>query len=231
MKLILAFVVLLSIVSSSTAVSLMDMESIDTLTSNPLLKNIISSAMEDPKGALELFNKILPMVKAFTENVDPMNTQSVNTYTYQWCLQSGQGYNVFCVDLTWRFIIGWRALQFTDDQRLYNLSVVPFAYMDVITNLTTEGDPVKFSIGPDIKFVHFQAPLSFELVDRNTVCYDGNLAIDPINVDAGIGATFLECEVMIPEDVQRCGYTEQIGARIFTADLNEGYYSSLLDRT
>ena len=234
MKLVLFVVLLLSILQFTNAVRFgnsQETQPAEASSANELFQTLLQGAMKDPKGALSLVNQILPIIKAFTNKVDPSSAKSVTSYTYQWCMQSTQGANIFCIDTTWNFVVGWRAFQFHDDNRFYNLTVTPFAYMQAIVNVTTEGDPVKFSIGPNFQLVNFQAPLSFEMVDKDTLCYSGTLAVNPVTIDAGLGARFLECQTIIPESQTSCSWTERLAARFFYSELNVGYYSSLLDRT
>ena len=227
MKIIFALVAMLLL--SYSHASLLSNSASDSSSATDLLQNLIKSAAQDPQGAMTMMNSVMPIIKAFANSADSSN--NVGTYTYEWCLNSGQGYNIFCVDLTWSFFVGWRANQFTDEKRLYNLTVVPYAYMDVIANFITSGDPIRLEAGPVVRFVHFQAPFSFEFENQDTLCYESNIAVDPISIDAGLGASFLECEIMIPEDKETCNWTNHLAARFFNADLNDGYYSSFLDRT
>ena len=180
---------------------------------------------------IKIFNQVFPLLKAFADPTKSGNGQAIKEFHYEWCLTGSKGQNIFCVDMSWNFVVGWRANQFHDDKRFYNLTVIPYAYMNSVFNFTTESDPIKLYIGPNFKFVDFHAPLSFEMENKDTLCYSGFVTVNPIVIDAGIGAKFLECQVMIPEDVQSCDWTAPIDARIFNFQLNDGYTTTLLDRT
>jgi hypothetical protein len=180
---------------------------------------------------IKVFNQVFPLLKAFTDAVDPTRGEAIKTYKYEWCWRTDGGQTIGCFDLIWNFIIGWRADQFHDDKRFYNLTISPYAYMDVTTNVTTSTDPIQFNVGLVSKLVNFRAPLSFEMQDKDTLCYSGSLSVSPIILNAGVGLKFLECELMIPEDTHTCDWTERLGASFFYRELNEGYQTVLLDRT
>lgn len=197
-----------------------------------LMKGMIENGSNTELSTyIKVFNKVYPLLKAFTDSVDPSKGQAVKEFRYEWCLRTARGDNIFCIDAKWNFVIGWRADQFHDATRFYNLTVVPFAYMNAVVNISTQADPAKISFGPSFHFVDFQAPLSFEMENKDTLCYSGAFSIAPITVVAGLGASFIECEIMIPEDTHTCTWTERMGARLFSATLNEGYTSVLLPRT
>lgn len=180
---------------------------------------------------VKVFNQVFPLLKAFTDAADPSKGKAVKEFRYQWCLRDTHGDTIFCVDTVWNFVVGWRANQFHDEKRFYNLTIAPYVDMNMVVNISTDSDPIKFSIGPAFHFFNFNAPLSFEMQDKDTLCYSGNLHIDPINVEAGLAASFLECQVMIPEDTHTCSWSEKLSARFFQAQLNDGYDSVLLART
>ena len=180
---------------------------------------------------VKVFNQVFPLLKAFTDAADPSNGQAVKEYRYQWCLRDDRGDAIACADFVWNFVVGWRANQYHDDNRFYNLTVAPYADMNLVVNISTEADPFKLSIGPAIHFFNVEAPISFEMENKDTLCYSGMVHIDSINVEAGLAASFLECEVMIPEDRHTCNWSEKLSARFFKAKLNEAYTTVLLDRT
>lgn len=178
---------------------------------------------------IKVFNQVFPLLKAFTSGAK--DGQAVKEYRYQWCYRDDRGNPYVCADFVWNFLIGWRANQFSDSVRFYNLTIVPYAIMNGQVTFSTESNPVKLSIGPAFNFLDFTAPLSFEMVNKDTLCYSGSMSISPITINAGVSASFLECRITIPEDVQECSWTNRLGARFFSAQLSDGYASTLLDRT
>ena len=180
---------------------------------------------------IKVFNQVYPLLKAFSNSIDPTKGESIKEYQYQWCMRDTRGVNIFCVNLLWSFVVGWRATQFHDNNRFYNLTVTPYAFMRADINATTEQAPFKLSVGPRIEMVRFTAPLSFEMVNKDQLCFSGFMSMLPITIDAGASASFLQCEIMIPEDVQTCGWTERLGARFFSRKLTDGISSTILDRT
>lgn len=180
---------------------------------------------------LKVFNQVYPLVKAFTDSVDPTRGEAIKEYKYQYCIRTQRGDNIACFDFVWNFVVGWRAEQFHDTARFYNLTVTPYAFMSAEMSVSTQADPAQINFGPKFNFVDFSAPLSFEMEDRETLCYSGALTIAPVVMDVGLSAKFLECEIMIPEDTHNCNWTERMGARFFYAELNDGYHSELLERT
>lgn len=200
------------------------------------IKLLMQGAIENGSNTelstyIKIFNQVFPLIKAFSNSLDPTKGEAIKEYQYQWCMQDTRGANVFCVNMIWSFIVGWRATQFHDDSRFYNLTITPYAEMRTLVNLTTEQAPFKVSLGSRIDMVGFNSPLSFEMVNKDQLCFSGYMTLKPITIDAGVSASFLQCEIMIPEDVQSCGWSERIGARFFSSKLNDGYSSTILDRT
>mmetsp|Transcript_23402 Transcript_23402/g.23354 ORF Transcript_23402/g.23354 Transcript_23402/m.23354 type:complete len:162 (-) Transcript_23402:49-534(-) len=154
----------------------------------------------------------------------------VKQFDYQYCINDQQNKPVICFEAEWLFIIGFRSLQFHDEDRFYNLTVTPYATMTANFSLNSLTGPARLSIGPSLEFVHFRLPLSFEVEDKDKFCYAGNLQIDPISILTSAKAEFLECEITIPEETTRCNWDEGVGARINNALLTDGYESTLLDR-
>lgn len=200
------------------------------------VKLLMEGVLENGKNVelatyVKVFNQVFPMLKAFTDAVNPEKGEAVKQYRYEWCLRDDRGDPYFCFNLVWNFIIGWQADQFHDDNRFYNLTVTPYAYMNADIKLTLEAPPSKLSFGPTFNFANFTAPLSFEMENKDTLCYAGSLSVAPITINTGITANFIECRITIPEDAQECEWGDPLSARFYQAHLNEGYHSVLLDRT
>jgi hypothetical protein len=238
MKLVYCIAIVCCFIASAQAINERGRYNIeaDLIGESSPIKLILEGMIENGANTelstyIKVFNQVFPLLKAFTDAANPEKGNAVKTFRWEWCWRTGRGENIFCTDLVWNFVVGWRADQFHDEKRFYNLTVVPYAYMNAQMNISTQADPVKLSIGPHFQFVDFSAPLSFQMDNKDTLCYSGNLHIAPLTLTAGLGASFLECELMIPEDTHTCSWTEKLGARFFSAQLNDGYDSVLLERT
>ena len=197
-----------------------------------LLKGIVENGdNKELTSYLKVFNQMFPLLKAFADPLSPGATSAIKEYQWSWCWRNQEGYALFCVNFVWQFVIGWQASQYHDDNRFYNLTIVPYAKMNANANVTTEQDPVKLNVGPWVRVINFEAPVSFEMVDKDTLCYAGYAKANPITIDAGFSASFLECEITIPEDTHHCDYTEALGAKFFHLELTDPYITVLLDRT
>ena len=200
------------------------------------IKFLMEGLIEDGSNTelssyIKVFNQVFPLVKALSSAADAASGQAVKEFRYNYCLRDNEGNEWLCFNAIWNFIVGWHADQFHDEKRFYNLTITPYASMTSDLTLSFFSGPAKIDVGPYFDFVNFTAPLSFEMEDRDTLCYDGNMNIHPITIETAVVAKFLECEVVIPEDTHTCDWDSGVGARIYQAQLNEGYHSVLLDRT
>lgn len=238
MKLIYCVVVILAMVTLASAAGEKGKFNIegDVFGKSSPIKLLMEGVLSNGKNTelttyVKVFNQVFPLLKAFTDSALAQNGQAVKEYRYQWCFRDTRGDPYFCADFLWNFVIGWRADQFNDAQRFYNLTITPYAFMDAQVTFSSQADPVKLAIGPSFNLLNFTAPVSFEMVNKDTLCYSGSMNLNPITIVAKVNAAFLECRVTIPEDTHQCDYTERIGARIYSAQISDGYRSSLLDRT
>ncbi|CAI2377080.1 unnamed protein product [Moneuplotes crassus] len=199
------------------------------------IRTLVDGVLKDGSSSelttyIELFNQFYPFLKTLTDSIDPSTGEILKHVDYSYCFYDDHKNPVLCFTADWTFIIGFHSEQFSDDDRFYNLTVTPYATMHVDFSVNTYTGPAKIAVGPSIEFVHFRAPISFELETRDKFCYSGDLNIKPISLLTTATAEFLECEITIPEETTRCQWDEGVGAKIFEVLLTEGYGSTLLDR-
>jgi len=227
--------ILLALICIATVTAKLPIET-EHLEQNSPLKMLMNGVLNGGNNNelstyIKLFDQVFPMLKAITDSVDPSKGQSVQSFNYEWCLRDDTGNRIACLEATWIFIVGFTSSQYHDDKRFYNLTVTPYANMSVDLSVSSFTGPAKLSIGPYIDLISFRSPVSFEMENRNRLCYSGGLDVKPISVLTAAQAQFLECEMTIPEDTHRCNWDEGVGAKVHEAVLNEGYQSVLLQRT
>ena len=114
--------------------------------------------------------KAIPALKEYmAPKKERTPAKQIQGSTYQYCTGSTQTLQL-CAQFYLSFDIGWTSNQLTDQYRIYNLTLSPFAYIGLNANFSITSGALGLSMSPYLSLVDWEMPLSFELVTTNMFC-------------------------------------------------------------
>ena len=132
------------------------------------IKMIMKGLLEEGKMSevatyISLANKAFPLLTAKADSKG--NGLNVLSAQYTYCVFAGGEHDNWCFKFDWSIIIGFESSQFSDDDRFYNLTVAPFARINLNSNISYNIAPFSLAISPSFNIFDWSAPLSFEIAD------------------------------------------------------------------
>ena len=132
----IAIIVLLVCIAFGKGVELVD-----------IVKVLVENGNTKDLGSLiKIVNKVFP---DYFSVPSPKGTKIKSTL-YQTCLYNKGPENNLCLNLDLTLTVGWTAKQFTDNLRIYNLTITPFADVSLDFNFTLNTLPISLGVNPYI---------------------------------------------------------------------------------